>query len=151
MTFSALPVGANGEVATQWGADLRVIHIPYEAHLVGHMARLFAADPGIPSKVEETQSLRPTDSGLLPNYPNPFNATTLLRYRVDTERRVQLEIFDVAGQRLRRLVDRVQSRGQYEVAWDATSDNGGDVGTGSYLARLQLGDISQSCKLALIR
>jgi len=44
LRFSPFPMGVNGEEATLWGADLRVVGIPQEAELVGEMADLFPVD-----------------------------------------------------------------------------------------------------------
>jgi hypothetical protein len=152
LQLSPLPVGANGTDATLWGADLRVVEIQPEAKLIGEMADLFSSsDAEIPSAIEEGQSALPRDSGLLPDYPNPFNKATLLRYQVASADQVHLDIFDVAGQRVKRLVDGMQKGGSYQVAWDATAEDGTNMATGSYLVRLQVGKFSESHKVTLIK
>ena len=54
--------------------------------------------------------------GLAPNAPNPFNATTLIPYRLDTDGPVRLEIYNLLGQSIRTLVDEVQTAGSYRVS-----------------------------------
>ena len=93
----------------------------------------------------------PIDGGLLPGYPNPFNRAILLRYQVAAVDRVHLDIFDAAGQRVKRLVDGVQKGGRYQVAWDATAEGGIDVATGPYLVRLQVGGFAESRKVTLTK
>ncbi len=74
--------------------------------------------------------------GLAPNAPNPFNATTLIPYRLDADGPVRLEIYNLLGQRMRTLVDEVQAAGAYRVRWDARDGRGAAVAAGVYFIRL---------------
>ena len=74
--------------------------------------------------------------GLARNAPNPFNATTLIPYRLDTDGPVRLVIYNLLGQRIRTLVDEVQAAGAYRVRWDARDAAGRRVSTGVYFLRL---------------
>ena len=74
--------------------------------------------------------------GLAPNVPNPFNASTYIPYRLATPGAVRLEIYNIAGQPVRRLVDQSQAAGVYQVYWDARDQRGAAVAAGVYLARL---------------
>ena len=74
--------------------------------------------------------------GLAPNAPNPFNASTLIPYRLDADGPVRLEIYNLLGQRVRTLVDEVQAAGAYRVHWDARDGRGVGVAAGVYLVRL---------------
>ena len=74
--------------------------------------------------------------GLAPNAPNPFNASTLIPYRLDASGPVRLEIYNLLGQSIRTLVDEVQAAGSYRVSWDARDAAGRRVSTGVYFLRL---------------
>ena len=74
--------------------------------------------------------------GLAPNAPNPFNASTLIPYRLDASGPVRLEIYNLLGQRLRTLVDEAQTAGAYRVRWDVRDGRGAAVAAGVYLVRL---------------
>ena len=74
--------------------------------------------------------------GLAPNAPNPFNASTVIPYRLDTGGPVRLEIYNLLGQSIRTLVDEVQAAGSYRVRWDARDGRGAGVATGVYFIRL---------------
>ena len=89
-----------------------------------------AATPGASTGV-------PATSRLGPNYPNPFNATTRIPYRLADPGPVRLEIYNVLGQPVRILVDQVQAAGSYEVYWDARDQEGAALTSGVYLTRLQ--------------
>ena len=75
--------------------------------------------------------------GLAPNAPNPFNASTLIPYRLAMSGAVRLEIYNLLGQPMRTLVDQVQDAGVYLVPWDARDQRGAAVAAGVYLVRLQ--------------
>ena len=74
--------------------------------------------------------------GLLPNAPNPFNASTLIPYRLVTPGAVRLEIYNLLGQPVRTLVDQFQDAGSYRVPWDARDQGGATVAAGVYIVRL---------------
>lgn len=59
----------------------------------------------------------------------------ILRFALQTERPVKLEVFDVAGRHLTTLVSGVRAAGEHEVAWDGTTGFG-RVGSGVYFARV---------------
>ena len=75
--------------------------------------------------------------GLAPNAPNPFNASTLIPYRLDAPGPVRLVIYNLLGQSIRTLVDEVQAAGPYRVHWDARDGRGAGVAAGVYLVRLR--------------
>lgn len=76
---------------------------------------------------------------LAPSYPNPFNGQTVIEYRLMESMPVRLAIYNIAGQRVRRLVDEAQSPGYKQVLWDGRDDIGQEVSTGVYWCRLQAG------------
>ena len=51
------------------------------------------------------------------NFPNPFNPETTIRYSVPRAGKVQIELFNIHGQKIRSLVDREQPAGKYQVQW----------------------------------
>ena len=79
----------------------------------------------------------PASSGLEPSFPNPFNNSTRVPYRLAGTGQVQLEIYNVLGQLVRTLVDEVQAAGSHQAGWDARDRHGAPVAAGVYLARLQ--------------
>jgi len=71
--------------------------------------------------------------------PNPFSRTTRFAYAVAATQHVDVGIFDVAGRRVRGLVDGTQGAGQYEVAWDGHADDGSRANAGVYFLRASVG------------
>ncbi len=68
--------------------------------------------------------------------PNPFDDETTITFTVPTSGRVRLSVYDVAGRRVRTLVDRLYSEGVYTSAWDGRRGNGSRVPRGVYFYRL---------------
>ncbi len=80
----------------------------------------------------------PTSFTLQQNFPNPFNAQTLIQYELSTDGPVRLSVFNAAGQRVRLLVDEHQTAGLYLQPWDGRDDAGQQVASGAYLYRLEV-------------
>ena len=115
---------------------------------------LVAAQPagGITAVREEGgQGGAPREFALDPNYPNPFNSSTTIRYRLAEPGRVRLEIFDVQGRKVKTLADSYAGQGIYQVEWDGMDASGKPVATGVYLVRLQKGTASLVHKMLLLK
>jgi hypothetical protein len=102
------------------------------------------------SAVHEPDGL-PAVCMLYQNYPNPFNPMTDIRYYLPRRCRVTLEIFDTAGRRIARLVDRDQDTGYRTVAWNGRDHRGRMVASGVYYYRLTAGEETISRKMVLLR
>lgn len=83
------------------------------------------------------------------NFPNPFNPSTTIRYTLSFAEDVRLAIYDVAGRKITTLVEGFQAAGEYAAEWQALDDNGRQLPSGIYFARLENGDVSQTIKMAL--
>ncbi len=81
------------------------------------------------------------------NYPNPFNSSTYIPYRLAGSGPVRLVIFNTIGQPVRTLVDELQAAGVYQVQWDGRDGRGERVATGVYLYRLQEGPVARVRKM----
>ena len=92
----------------------------------------------------------PTDFALGQNYPNPFNPSTLIPYQLPVAGHVRLEVFNMLGQRLIRLVDGERSAGAHTARWDGTDATGRAVGAGVYIYRLSSGGMRVSRRMVLI-
>jgi hypothetical protein len=63
---------------------------------------------------------------LLPNYPNPFNAVTVIPFELRSPRKVSLIIYDILGREVARLIDGEDyTVGTHRVSWSATSQASG--------------------------
>ncbi|MCP4545151.1 MAG: hypothetical protein GY835_01645 [bacterium] len=88
-----------------------------------------------------------------PNWPNPFNPVTNIRFVVggDETQRVELSIFDVSGRRIRVLIDEKLAPGDYRRSWRGCDDQGHKMASSVYFARLRVGDVVETRKMMLIK
>ena len=93
---------------------------------------------------------RPQGFELGANYPNPFNPSTMIPYRLPAAMRVRLEVFNLLGQRVATLVDGEQPAGFHTASWDATDAAGQAVGAGVYIYRLVSDGQAVSRRMLLI-
>jgi hypothetical protein len=76
-----------------------------------------------------------------PNHPNPFNPATRIPFVIDVSQPVTLAVYDVAGHRVRTLVDQTISAGHHFADWDGRDGNGRTVTSGVYFVRLEAGRV----------
>ena len=88
---------------------------------------------------------------LLPNYPNPFNPITTIRYEIASREHVELRVFDVSGALVRTLVDEAKAAGAYSLEWNGRDDRGTPVSSGVYFYRLTAGAFSDVRKMTLVK
>ena len=91
-------------------------------------------------------ALLPKEHALHPNWPNPFNPTTTIRYDVKQTGPVRLTIFNLLGQEVTRLVDNRHLTGSYTVSWNAA-----DLPSGIYFYQMKTADFVQTRKMALVK
>ena len=99
-----------------------------------------------PVSVEETDPTIPLTFGLEQNFPNPFNPSTTIGFRVAREEFVRITVFDMLGRQVATLVDEMKTPGLYQVRWDARS-----LSSGIYHYRLRAGTFVETRKLVLMR
>jgi YVTN family beta-propeller protein len=85
------------------------------------------------------------------NVPNPFNPTTTIRFSIAADSHVRLIVYDVAGRRVRTLVDGNRRADMYKVDWDGRNDSGQQVATGVYFYRITAGKFTHTRKMLLLK
>ena len=94
------------------------------------------------------------------NYPNPFNSNTAISYRLSVvsgqQSAVSLKIYNILGEEVITLVDRIQDTERYRVVWDGKDSGGREVGSGVYFYQLKVdtqkgGAYQKTRKLVLLR
>ena len=117
----------------------------------------WSTEPAPATAVGETSDgSLPANFVLEPNHPNPFNASTEIRYSLPGEHRIEFSVYDVLGRRVRNLVDATQPAGWHVVRWDGRDESGQDAASGLYIYVLEAGNArgeegSRSGKMMLLR
>lgn len=100
---------------------------------------------------ERTLNPMPSNFVLRQNYPNPFNSQTRVEFSISTKSLVTLSVYSVSGEHLTNLFNGQKVAGNHFVTWNGKDSKGGDVSSGIYLVRLQVGQETLLCKMLLIR
>ncbi len=85
------------------------------------------------------------------NYPNPFNPETTISFSVMNEAPVSLDIYNVKGQLVRKLVNDVKAAGEHTVVWNGKDNNGRAVSSGVYYYKMTTGKYSSTKKMILMK
>jgi hypothetical protein len=88
----------------------------------------------------------PEQFALYRNYPNPFNPATTIRFDLPVSGRVSLQVFDMLGREVARLVDSQLAAGRHRYEWNALN-----VASGVYLYRLSAGQFNATRTLVVMR
>jgi hypothetical protein len=93
----------------------------------------------------------PDQNELFQNYPNPFNSNTFIFYQVKEATPVNLEIYDILGNRIRTLVNEYKLAGHYSDYWDGKDNSGHQVPSGIYFYTLKTNNYDRTKKLVLLK
>lgn len=84
-------------------------------------------------------------------FPNPFNPAVTIRLEVPRGARATVDIVDVRGRHVRRIVQADLAAGLHDLTWDGADDRGRATASGVYFARVRVGEASRLSKLMLVR
>ncbi len=100
--------------------------------------------------IEEGRAL-PSDFTLFQNYPNPFNPNTTIRFSLERQAEVTIDIYNALGQKVTTLCSQPFPAGTHTVEWDATNVQGKPVACGMYFYRLTAENQTQTRKMMLLK
>ncbi len=98
----------------------------------------------------------PENSSLSQNYPNPFNPTTTIDFDIGfldgLNQEVGFSIYNIRGQEVRNLMETQMQPGSYSLIWNGLDDQGKQVSSGIYFARLMTGKgYAKTVKMLVLR
>lgn len=108
------------------------------------------SDRSTPTLIEVAEPV-PRQFSLEPNYPNPFNPATTLRFTLAHPSTPHLSVYDLSGRLVARLVDEPLGPGTFEVVWHGHDEHGLPLPSGVYFARLETGTFSQTRSMLLVK
>ena len=93
-----------------------------------------------------------SSTGLIGNYPNPFNPTTTISYTVEnTSLFVSLDIYNLKGQKIKTLVNKKMDAGTHQIIWNGDDENSKPVSSGMYFYKLKSGVYTSTKKMILMK
>jgi hypothetical protein len=84
-------------------------------------------------------------------YPNPFNPQTTVDFAVPSAGPVRLSVYDVGGRLVRQLVSEVREAGTHSVTWDGRDDTGRQMSSGTYMLRMETGDVAKVRRVMMVK
>jgi hypothetical protein len=101
--------------------------------------------------VENTDAILPDRLTLNQNYPNPFNPQTTMAFGLPQKSIVRLDIYDLLGRKIARIVDGELDAGQHSITWDGRDSDGNSVSSGIYFYRLVTDYGVKQAKMTLLK
>ncbi len=93
----------------------------------------------------------PAAAALEAAYPNPFNPSVRIPFRLAEDAEATIDVLDLRGRVVRVLADAPFAAGRHEVVWDGTDAAGQRLPSGAYLARLRSGGVEQARLVSLVK
>lgn len=133
--------------AAQSNGILR-INAPFRWEDTFQLGMIFANPSASSQEIEYTLSARelPPQVTLMPNFPNPFTSQTTIPFSLPRDSYVLLEVYDVLGRRVDRLIDENLSRGFYDIPFQSRG-----LASGVYVYHLRVGLDSHVGKMTLLK
>ncbi len=85
----------------------------------------------------EQEKVLPDKFTLAQNYPNPFNPTTTIEYHLKSGSKVNLEVYDVLGRKVRTLLNAFEPAGIHHVVFESRG-----LSTGIYFYKIYIAGIN---------
>ena len=116
------------------------------------MPRMFAdfVDTTCQVSVDDEVNI-PRATSLGQNHPNPFNATTQVRYYLAERGDVNFVVYDLLGQKVYEFNQSDVDVGSHTINWEGVDSGGRPVATGVYFYRLKVGDFSDTRQMLLLK
>jgi hypothetical protein len=96
-----------------------------------------------------TESLKQTE--LHANYPNPFNSDTRISFGLPEKSHVVVIVYNILGQRVRKLKDADLLEGEHELVWDSRREDGMPVPTGTYILELSTASTRSRLRMNVLK
>lgn len=106
---------------------------------------------GVLERILDSEVIRLYHDRLEQNFPNPFNPTTTIAFSIKSPGNVNVSIYDVAGRRVRELVNERRERGAYREVWDGQNDAGQIVASGVYFYKITAGSFTDTKKMTMLK
>jgi hypothetical protein len=114
----------------------------------------FESEPSNEETLEHTKvnlEIIPLKTTLNGNYPNPFNPETNISFTLSSNGKTLLEIFNIKGEKVSKLIDKHLDSGYYSVVWNGKDDFGRDLASGIYFYKFQTKKYSSIKKMILLK
>ncbi len=153
--FLALFVGRGAEDAIGVGDTLAIRQVTSTGYALGATQTVTVAhDDVCRANTRVAVQAMPSQTTLLPNYPNPFNPDTWIPFQLTSDAEVYIRIYDMRGILVRELAGGFRPIGYHvtrsdAVLWDGRNEQGEPVASGVYIHELQAGGTRTTGRLVI--
>ncbi len=144
---AVIPFDLERVVGMEVGAGKNRASLSAKAQLLDELLTWLEADD-----ITGAEDLPGVDQVSVTAYPNPFNPNTTIAFELPRAMEVSLEIFDLRGRLVRRLLDESPHiSGRHQQVWDGRDDGGRVSASGVYFYRFTAGDENRVGKLTQLK
>jgi hypothetical protein len=125
--------------------DARIYNVPLTADDVLQLYN------EITTSIEQKIQPLPSHYNLSQNYPNPFNPETRIEFDVVKSGNVKIQVYNIFGQSVAKLVDEAKAPGHYSIKWNATDQKGMSVSEGIYFCKMTADGYTKTISMLLMK
>ena len=93
----------------------------------------------------------PPVTALYPNFPNPFNPETNIKFSNSQSDKISIDIYNIKGQRVKQLTNQAYPKGTHSLKWNGMDENGKSVSSGIYFCKMYSVGKTQMLKMVLMK
>ena len=117
----------------------------------GLVARMLIDLDSLSTPIRRRENEIPATVELLQNFPNPFNPSTEIKFKIPRSQQVKLTVCDILGRQVKNLLNKTLPAGTYAINWDGTNEFEQIVSSGIYFYRLETEKFTLTRKMILLR
>lgn len=140
----AIPINIPGYGA--WNVHIALVNDMDHQHSISTIIEYIAG-----SDAPDEQGVIPESFALLTCHPNPFPVETTIKCGLPHPSIVTIEVYDLAGRRIRTIHDGLLNAGFHHLTWDGSNDTGRDVSAGVYYVKMTAGGFEKVTRVARMR
>ena len=123
----------------------------YEVSAIYNIGESFPAEVVVDVTISDEGDNPVSMTALRANYPNPFNPSTTIAFDIKEAGVVQIDIFNIRGQKVKTLVHEHMDMGRYTAVWTGIDDNGRNVSSGMYFYQMRAEGFSEIKRMVLMK
>jgi len=101
--------------------------------------------------IDDIDEVNASEFELYQNHPNPFNSNTNIEFFIATRGEIELDIFNISGKHIKKLLSDNRSGGKYSVYWNGENEKGSLQNSGVYFYRLKNENLNKIRKMTFIK
>ena len=139
-----VPGGSSNAKIVLMGFPFETIYIESERNaLINRILTFFNFNPYI---VNDDEFSSPKSFDLYGNYPNPFNATTSIKFYIPTNGKINIDLYNILGQKIETIFNGLLNAGIHEINY-----TGLHLASGTYIYNVKWNDLEHRAKLILLK